>query len=541
MQPTTLPKGAAERLTPAERAELEALEREERKDEARAGLLSFTTYTYPQFKVGWVHEELGEVLDQFLTDVMAGRSPRCIICMPPRHGKSEQVSRRFPAYALGCDPDLQIILTGYAASLANRMNRDVQRIISGARYRELFPRTMLWDKRMGSWDGPTYQRNNEIFETVGKTGGLRSAGVGGGITGMGAHILIVDDPFKDVEEADSETMRNKVWEWFTTTALTRLAPGGGVLICMTRWHEDDLVGRLLKLAKENPEADQWKLVKFPALAQEDEKHRKKDEALHPARYPVPALKRLMATLGSRRSSALYQQQPAPQEGAMLKRTWWRFYGGRNEDGTPKLDPNTGKPQPSLPANMEDVIQSWDCAFKDLLTSDFVVGQVWGRAGANAYLIHQVRARMDLPETIRAIEHVSIQFPQAGLKLVEDKANGPAVISTLHDKVAGLLAVDPKGGKETRASAVTPFIEAGNVWLPDPSIAPWVVDFIEECAAFPHGMNDDQVDGMSQALMRLLFALGAMWWHIKEQAEETKKELEAKAEELDPRFSVFLPK
>jgi predicted phage terminase large subunit-like protein len=188
-------------------------------------------------------------------------------------------------------------------------------------------------------------------------------------------------------------------------------------------------------------------------------------------------------MGSYAAAGQLQQRPSPAEGGILKRHWWRFYR-------------------EAPRQFSEVIQSWDCAFKDTRTSDFVVGQVWGRNGADKYLLDQVRGRMDCPATIQAVKRLSEKWSQAQAKLVEDKANGPAVIATLKHEIAGLIAVNPEGGKEVRAHAVSAQIEAGNVYLPDPTIAPWITGFIEECAAFPNGAYDDQVDAMSQALNRL---------------------------------------
>lgn len=198
-----------------------------RKALARSCLAAFVRYTMPGYKMGWVHEEICSELDAFLADVVAGRSPRLMLTMPPRHGKSELASRRFPAYALGRYPDLSIISTSYAADLSSRMNRDVQRVIDSPEYRELFPGTALYGKNTRTIGDGSYLRNSDIFEVVGHAGCYRSAGVGGGITGMGGHIVIVDDPFKDRASADSPTIRQNVWDWYTSTLYTRLAPGRG--------------------------------------------------------------------------------------------------------------------------------------------------------------------------------------------------------------------------------------------------------------------------------------------------------------------------
>ncbi|MDD5486883.1 MAG: phage terminase large subunit, partial [Dehalococcoidales bacterium] len=296
------------------------------------------------------------------------------------------------------------------------------------------------------------------------------------------NCAIIDDPVKNQEEADSETMRNKVWEWYLTVLRTRLAPGGAIILVMTRWHEDDLAGRLLEEMKNGGE--QWEVISLPAEAEEnDALGREPGEWLWPERFSPEEYQAIKKTLGSRHWNALYQQRPSPAEGSLIKREWWKFYK-----------------QP--PAFFSHVIQSWDCTFKDKETADFVVGQVWGKSGANMYLLDMVRARMDLPTTITAIRTLSDKWPNAFVKLIEDKANGPAVIQMLRNTVGGLIAVNPMGGKVARVNAVSPAIEAGNVYLPED--APWVHDFIEECAAFPNGKYDDAVDSMSQSLSKLVY-------------------------------------
>ncbi len=281
---------------------------------ARASMSGFVRYTYPSYLMGWCHEEICLRLDRFLDDVRARRSPRLIICMPPRSGKSELASRRFPAYAFGREPNIGIIAASYSADLASRINRDVQRIMDDERYLQTFPDSALWGKNIRTTARGSYLRNSDIFEIVGHNGSYRSAGVGGGINGMGADIMIIDDPFKSRAEADSPTIREKIWDWYTSTFYTRLAPGGGILVIATRWHMDDLTGRLIEAAKSG-EGDQWEIVDYPAIATCDEAHRKKGEALHPERYPLKMLMRIKAAIGTRDWEALYQQHPTIEGGA----------------------------------------------------------------------------------------------------------------------------------------------------------------------------------------------------------------------------------
>lgn len=597
------------------------------KRHARQYLADFTLYTYPTYLMGWFHKEVCEALDKFLEDVLAKKSPRLILTAPPRHGKSELVSRRFPAFAFGRCPDLQIIATSYGADLAQRFNRDVQRIIDDDVYRTLFPETTLNGRNVRTDSRNAYIRTSDLFEIVDHKGAYRSCGVGGGITGTGADILIIDDPIKDRAEANSPTVRSNVYDWYTSTAYTRLSPGGGVIVMNTRWHpikDDtpvltvsgwkqhgelqvgdqvfgldgkpvsvtkvwppvmctakavtrtetivcgethlwpvrgvaeshysnwqacdlaeagglysfpavafknkkigerevafaaasteecgwgrcittsapdgiylvgktlmpthncfDLTGQLLEKMQAG-DGDTWQVINYPAIAEHDEPHRKTGEPLHAERYPLEALNRIRAAVGERDWAALYQQHPVPDGGGLFKEQWIQYYR-----------------QADLPSKFDKLVTSWDMTFKDGAGSDYVVGQVWGRAGAKFYLLDQVRGQMDFVKTKAAFVSLAEKWPHAVRKLVEDKANGPAIISELRDKVAGIIPITPKESKEARAYAVSTLWEAHNVYIPDPQETKWVGrDFIPELLSFPAGAHDDQVDAMTQALSDL---------------------------------------
>jgi predicted phage terminase large subunit-like protein len=308
-------------------------------------------------------------------------------------------------------------------------------------------------------------------------GGYTSAGVGGAITGKGFKIGIIDDPFKNREEADSEVVRESRWNWYKSTFYTRQEGVSAIIVIMTRWHEDDLAGRLQKEGG-------WDVVRFPALAEENDiLGREVGEALCPDRFDVAKLLEIKQIIGSRFFSALYQQAPTPSEGELFKRDEWDFWD-------------------VLPEKFDEIIQSWDMTFKDTKQSDFVVGQVWGRLKANYYLIDQVRAKMSFTKSKAEVIKLSARYPLATVKLIEDKANGTAIIDTLKEDVEGIIAINPTESKYARASSVQPLCEAGNVFLPNKERHPWVDDFIEECTFFPNGAHDDQVDAMSQALTRL---------------------------------------
>lgn len=466
------------------RAEIEAeyvrrIERELLRRSATKHLDSFILYTYADYQMGWVHKEICDTLDQFLRDVEAQKSPRLIICQPPRSGKSEIVSRRFPAYALGKNPDLQIIATSYSSDLVSRFNRDVQRIIDDDIYREIFPSTTLNGRNVKTDTRASYIRTSDLFEVVGHKGSYRSTGVGGGITGQGADILIIDDPIKDRAEANSPTIREKLWDWYTSTAYTRLSPGGGVIVMATRWHTDDLIGRLIQKMQEGS-GDDFNVITYPAIAEHDEPHRKAGEALHPERYDLEQLNAIRQTIGPQDWSALYQQRPVPEGGAVFKIDAFKRWNSTN-----------------LPPAFDQILGSWDMTFKDSKSSDYVVGQVWGRKGVDLYLLDLFRGQWDFTKTLEMFALMTAKYPRTHRWLIEDKANGSAIISVLKKQIHGITPITPTESKLERAYAVTPLIEAGNVYIPES--ATWLANFEDELLNFPAGAHDDQVDSMTQAL------------------------------------------
>lgn len=451
-----------------------------RTELAKHSFLAFVLATTPDFLVGWYHKIICQELDNFLRDVIEKKSPRLMLTMPPRHSKSQLASRCFPAYALGRYPDLSIIATSYGADLASRMNRDVQRIIDSEEYGRIFPGTSLSGHNVRTIADGSYLRNSDIFEVVGHKGVYRSAGVGGGITGMGAECAIIDDPIKSHAEADSPTIRQGIWDWYTSTLYTRLAPGGGIILILTRWHQLDLGGALLR-AETEAQGDKWRVINFPAIAEQDEYWddklvRRAGEALHPDRYPIENLTAIRQAIGPRDWLALYQQQPVPDGGAIFRDEWLRYWL-----------PNT------LPKKFDALITAWDMSFKEGIDKDFVVGQVWGRAGADLFLLDQFRERCGFTRTVHAFKALAAKWSMIRRHVVEDKANGPAVIDSLKHEIHGIVPCQPDGSKIARAHAVTTHFESGNVHIPDPSLYPWVKPYVAELLAFPSGAHDDQVD------------------------------------------------
>jgi predicted phage terminase large subunit-like protein len=466
--------GAMERRTAPERASDNAMgvSAVKRADGTPIGLRAYCEAVTPAWTWDWPHLLY---IDLILDRVTSGELKFVILDVPPRHGKTEKVTVRNPAYRLELDPSLRIILAAYNSKTARKFSRKIRRVAQG--------RIALSKERNAAEDWET--------ETG---GGVRAAGVGEGIAGLPGDLILIDDPIKSHEEADSETYRDKVWEWYLEDLYTRLEPGGAIVITMTRRHEDDLVGRILA----SEDGPNWTVIKFPALAKEDDVlGRQVGEALCPDRYDEKALAKIRKVLGERRFASLYQQEPSPAKGLIFNSEYFRFYTTPDRPIIEK-----GQAVPTLPVVWHSHLQSWDMSFKDKSDADFVAGHKWSRLGADCYLTGRKHARMDFPATIAAVLDFTRRHPEARLKLVEDKANGPAVISTLRHKISGLVAVEPEGDKVARAWSVTPMLEAGNVWLPHPQIAPWVLGFILECVRFPLGTNDDDVDAMVQALRRL---------------------------------------
>lgn len=473
-----------------------------RRAKSRRNLVDFTKYTKPDFQVNWHHQLLCEYLEAFAK----GLYPRLIIEAPPRHGKSELVSRRLPAYIFGQRPNAKIITASYGAELASSMNRDVQRIIDSETYQKLFPNTRLSGSNTRKSAQGSWLRNSDIFEVVGHGGMYRSAGVGGPITGLGGDYLIIDDPIKNAEEADSLTHRNKVWDWYTTTFYTRLERNGSILLTLTRWHEDDLAGRLLNAMKTDRFADKWVVLTLPAIADDNldaEDPREEGEALWPYKYDINRLLAMKGSMGSRAFNALYQQRPAPEKGNIIDTSWFRFYREHQQ--------------------YEYRFMSWDCTFKDTESSDFVVGGIFGVKGGQLYLLDVIRKRMAFTETQKTIQEWCVRYPDCREVVIEDKANGTAVIDTLRKSIPMLVPVSPTESKISRANASAPFIEAGNLFLPDPINFPhadkWVKDFRHEFQSFPNGTHDDQVDMVTQAIMR--FRKNATWVDALDKLESAE--------------------
>lgn len=420
---------------------------------------------------GWRYARHLQVLNQALIAVSLGRIRRLMVFMPPRHGKSQLVSETFPAWYIGTHPEHRVIAASYGATLAESFGRKARDLLT-----EYGP--SLYGVTVSS---ATHAADR--WDLHKHRGGMNTVGVGGAMTGMGASVLIIDDPLKNWEEAQSETVRDAIYDWYVSTARTRLTPRGAVILVMTRWHHDDLAGRLLK-AQETGQGDRWHVLSMPALAEspDDALGREIGTALWPEQFDSEQLAATRAASGGRVWTALYQQRPSPESGATFQRPW---FAHRYRE---------------LPNTLARRVMAVDSAFKTGVGSDFSVIATWGATAADYYALNVWRDRVEFPDLVRAILDQYARY-RPDVVLVEDAASGQSAIQTLRRETnLPIVAVKPQGSKQSRADSVSPLFEAGKVHLPES--ADWLADFIEEHVSFPFAAHDDMVDTTSMALARL---------------------------------------
>lgn len=442
---------------------------------------------------------ISDRLQAAIEDVEAGMNRKVIIEMPPRMGKTTLSTLYTPLYILRKHPSWPIALVSHDAPLATSWGRQIRRWV------EEYPLGIRIAKDAGAV---------KSWETTEK-GKVLSLSIKTSFTGKGAKVLVIDDPHKDWVDAHSEKSREAVWDWWKSVASLRLEPPSLVIVIMTRWHEDDLVARLLSDKYEGDPAD-WEVIRLPAISEGEDDALGRAEG-EPMLSPLidetrdEALTRWAAVrkaVGTYVWSALMQQRPSPAKGAIFNNGWWRFWTrnparAEDSDATILLDPEV---------DLEHArwLDSWDMAFKAEEDSDYVVGQRWARKGPDRFLIFQSRDRRTFTDSVAHVkEWADPNTPPIGSALthervVEDKANGTAVIDTLKRQVSGLIPINPTDSKIGRARSVTPECESHNVFLPHPDDPgnEWVRDLLDELRNFPHGAHDDQVDGLSQALRRL---------------------------------------
>lgn len=459
----------------------------EQIEAGRSSLMMAVQNVKSDYVINWHHTQLVEALEK----VQSGEITRLMVFMPPRHGKSELVSRHFPAWCLGKNPAEKIISCSYSATLAAKMGRDVQNIMRTEEYRAMFS-TRLKSGVIAKKGSASKKETNLEFDVVNASGGYVGAGVGGPIGGFGFSLGIIDDYFKNREEAESKNRRDVLGDWYTSTFYTRRegrmswCGTDRIVLTTTLWHEDGLAGRILADAKKAGET--WHIIRFPAIMDSEDAGiyqanmgddpREDGDALWPWKLDEEDL-RSNKRMSSRDWMSLYQCRPTAGKGNIFERDWWNSYI-------------------AVPPGLLTYTFSLDCAFKDGDSSSFVVLQLWANQGPNHYLVDQWRDKLDYKKTKKLCRDKFREYPEARTRLIEAKANGPAIISELKDEF-GLIPVEPKGSKASRAMAIQGIVEAGNVFLPEH--ANWREEFMNETASFPWAKNDDQVDAMTQYLER----------------------------------------
>lgn len=428
--------------------------------------MTFAQMVYPGYQAPSHLRTLGDHLHA----IEAGKLHRLIVTMPPRHGKSLTTSELFPAWFLARNPDKRIILSSYASTLAQRFSRSVRNLLGSSSFQAIFADTVLAKDSRSTWS----------WDIRGRNGGMIAAGAGSGITGHGADLLIIDDPIKDAQEASSSLIRQRLWDWYTTTAYTRLHPGGAVLVIATRWHEDDLTGRLLSHSAED--ADEWTTLHFPALDEND-------NALWPERYPADELLRIKASIGNRAWNALYQGAPVPFEGNMFNRAWFDIVD-------------------AIPAGCR-YVRWWDKAATSK-AGDWSAGVLMATNGNGVYYVVDVqRGQWSSAERNRImVQTASIDNERSNGKLSilteqEPGSSGKESAEKTIELLAGYAAYAKAstGSKEVRAQPLAAQCEAGNVKL---LRGAWNAAYLDEMTSFPLGAHDDQVDASSGAFSSIAF-------------------------------------
>jgi predicted phage terminase large subunit-like protein len=424
----------------------------------------------------WFAYEYLLVLSDALIKVATGETKHLMIFMPPRHGKSELASKYFPAWFLGHNPDKRVMLTSYEADFAASWGYKARNILDENGH--------LFGLKVS---GASAARNR--WDIEGHNGGMVTAGVGGPITGKGAHLLIIDDPVKNSEDANSKTMRDKAAEWYKSTAYTRLEPGGAVIIIQTRWHEDDLSGRLLE-----EEPDKWTVINLPAIAEEEDPlGRMPGEALSPHRYTVEDLTEIKNTLGPHWFSALYQQHPQPLEGAIFKQPHFKYWKPIS-DGYDL----GGK---RVPASTCRVFQTCDPAASTKSTADYFVLGTWAQTKDNdLILLDLLRTRLEGPDQVNLFKSQYQKYSPA-FQAVESNGAGKVLYQMLVREGLPVRELKADKDKVTRALPAAARMEGGTVYFP--VNAQWLGDFESELLSFPTGAHDDQVDVLSYAVQMVI--------------------------------------
>ena len=472
-----------EGLTPDESIKLLELERSVALDEARPNItknfLSFVKYVWPEFIEGSHHK----IINKKFNDLAEGKIKRLIINMPPRHTKSEFASYLLPAWMIGKNPKLKIIQATHTADLAIDFGRKTKNLVDQDNYKELFETRLQEDSQAaGKWKT---DKGGEYF----------AAGVGGAITGRGADLLIIDDPHKEQDiRADGKAFE-KAMNWYTAGPRQRLQPGGAIVIVMTRWSTKDVTGQLLKAQSEEG-SDQWDVVELPALLPDG-------KPVWPEFWTSEELLKTKASIPVSNWNAQYMQQPTGDEGALIKREWWKDWTAKH------------------PPPLDYIIQSYDTAFTKGTKSDYSAITTWGvfeteEDGQNIILLDAFKDRYEFPE-LRRVAYQQYLDWKPDMVIIEAKASGLPLTHELRQMDIPVINFTPSRGndKHVRVNSVAPLFESGKIWAP--MHEHFAQEVVEECASFPFGEHDDYVDSTTQAIMRI--RQGGMVRHPEDYKDE----------------------
>lgn len=438
---------------------------------AKNNYIDYLRYAFPNYTFTRFHIFLATVCQTIVERVEKGQKVKVLLSVPPRHGKSETITKTLPSWFVGRNPDKNAILTAYNSDLAEKFE-DANR-----------QKTRDFGKDIFGIEISDSQDNKTLYQIKGHSGGVMGVGIQGGITGNGGELIIIDDPYKNSVEANSGSIRSLIENIYKDSIYTRLqGKGNAIIVIQTRWHEDDLCGMLSK-------EEGWITINIPCVCENEKKDvlkRKVGETLCPELgFDVEWANITKKNVGLKVWEALYQGHPSIEGGEIFTREMIKQYKACD-----------------LPSNFEEQVISCDLTFGGKSQSnDPCAIQVWGRVGANHYLLKRIKKRMSFNEMCDTIKIVSSNFPLARKKIVEKKANGQAIIDTLNSVIGGFEAYDPKmESKISRANSVVPYLQSGNVWLPCKEIDKTIDEMIEEMMKFPNSTHDDEVDAMTQYLI-----------------------------------------
>jgi predicted phage terminase large subunit-like protein len=438
-------------------------------EDARESFWAYRQFINPKLKKGWWQREVARHLQKFAEDLFSGKKPKLVIQAPPQHGKSVQIIDLL-SWIAGKKPDIKTIYTSFSDRLGVRANLRLQKTLDSPKFKKIFPITKINEKNSVTISGQ-YLRNREIIEFIGAEGFFRNTTVRGSITGESLDLGIIDDPIKNREEAESETIRDKTWDWLTDDFFTRFSEDAGLLAILTRWHIDDPIGRLIEIMPD------IKVLSYPAIAEKDEEHRKVGEALFPEHKSLEFLLERKTVLQARNFEALYQQNPVQLEGNIFKESWLSYYANEN---------------------FEEIYQSWDTAIKSGAENDYTACTTWGVKGGQYYLIDALIEKLEFPELLKAAQSQYEKHRPRQI-IIEDKASGQQLLQTLRRETRlPIVAYDPtgKGDKVARFMKASIEFEAGRVLFPK---AHFVDAVIMQLKTFPNSKNDDIVDSIANFL------------------------------------------